>query len=148
MSQENNLEQKFKNFRVITYSKPLIVVEISITTSFWFHSYINYAKTVWVSTSQTRLKKVLAKQKHSVPVTFNVNKETRTRPLFKELIALNIYKVNLLQVLIFKKSVKISTYLRVSLTYHQRNFNLADAFSQYTKFSRFLQNLSRPKVTE
>ena len=80
---------------------------------------VNYANIVWASSSQTKLKKMLTKQRHVAQVIFNVNKETSTRPLFKELNALNIYQINLLQVLIFMQRVKTSKSPRVFSTYFQ-----------------------------
>ena len=49
------------------------------------HSYNNYLKTVSASTRQTKLQKILIKQKHVIRIIFYVNEETRTRPSFQEL---------------------------------------------------------------
>ena len=38
--------------------------------------------------SQTKLKKLLTKQKHALRIIFNVNYETSSKPLFQELNAL------------------------------------------------------------
>ena len=51
-------------------------------------SYNNYVKTVSTSTRQTKLKKILIKQKHVIRIIFHVNEETRPRPSFQELIVL------------------------------------------------------------
>ena len=51
-------------------------------------SYKNYVKTVSTSTRQTKLKKILIKQKHVIRIIFHVNEETRPRPSFQELIVL------------------------------------------------------------
>ena len=51
-------------------------------------SYNNYLKTVSTSTRQTKLKKILIKQKHVIRIMFHVNEETRLRPSFQELIVL------------------------------------------------------------
>ena len=43
------------------------------------------ANIVWASTNQTKLTKILTKQKHVVRIIFDINKQTHARPLFKEL---------------------------------------------------------------
>ena len=49
------------------------------------HFYNNYVKIVSTSTRQTKLKKILIKQKHAIQVLFHVNYETRPSPSFQEL---------------------------------------------------------------
>ena len=53
-------------------------------------SYNNYVKVVSASTRQTKLKKILIKQKHVIRIIFYVNEETRARPSFLELIICQI----------------------------------------------------------
>ena len=54
----------------------------------YMHSYNNYVKIVSTSTRQTKLMKILIKQKHVIRIIFRVNEETRPRPSFQELIHL------------------------------------------------------------
>ena len=65
------------------------------------------------------LKKIQSRGKHAVQIVFNVNKKTHARPLFQEINAVNIYQINLLQVLVFMQRIKISTFPMVFLTYFQ-----------------------------
>ena len=51
-------------------------------------SYNNYVKIVSTNTPQTKLKKILIKQKHVIRIIFHVNEETRPSPSFQELIVL------------------------------------------------------------
>ena len=93
------------------------------------------------------LKKILTKQKHTIRIIFNVNKETYTRPLFQESNALNIYQINLLQVLIFMQKIKTSISPRLFFNYFQpfkhvyqtkfskHNFKQPDGFTKHVKFS-------------
>ena len=83
----------------------------------YIHSYINDANIVWVSTSHTKLKKTMVRQKHDVRIIFNVNKEIHARPLFQEFNTLNIYQINLFQVLTLMLKIKASTSPRVFSTY-------------------------------
>ena len=52
------------------------------------HSYSSCVKILSSSTRQTKLKKIMIKQKHVIRIIFHVNKETRPRPSFQELILL------------------------------------------------------------
>ena len=54
----------------------------------YWHSNNNYVKTVFSTTCQTKLKKILIKQKHVIRIIFHVNKEACPRPSFQELILL------------------------------------------------------------
>ena len=52
------------------------------------------------STYKTKLKKLFGKQKQAARIIFNQDRFTHARPLLKTLNALNVYQINLLQVLI------------------------------------------------
>ena len=43
------------------------------------HFFINYGNIAWACTSQTKLLKILTKQKHAVQIIFYANKETHAR---------------------------------------------------------------------
>ena len=45
----------------------------------YWHSYNNYVKILSTSTRQTKLKKILIKQKYVIQIIFHVNEETRPR---------------------------------------------------------------------
>ena len=67
----------------------------------YIHSYLNYANIAWASTYATKLKRVYLKQKHAVRIVFNKDKLTHSKPLFKNLNALNVYQINIYQHLNF-----------------------------------------------
>ena len=52
----------------------------------YWHSYNNYVKIVFSTTCQTKLKKILIKQKLVIRIIFHVNKEACPRASFQELI--------------------------------------------------------------
>ena len=52
------------------------------------------------STHQTKLKKLFDKQKRAARIIFNEDKLTHARPLLKNLNALNVYQINIFQILI------------------------------------------------
>ena len=49
----------------------------------YLHSYNNYVKIVSANTPQTKLKKILIKQKHVIRIIFYVNEESCARTSFK-----------------------------------------------------------------
>ena len=67
----------------------------------YIHSYLNYANIAWATTYATKLKRVYLKQKHAVPIIFNKEKLTHSKPLFENLNALNVYQINIYQYLNF-----------------------------------------------
>ena len=73
----------------------------------FIHSYINYANIAWGSTHKSKLIPILRQQKHASRIIFF--KETHARPLMKDLNALNIFQMNILQNLIFMYKVKNNT---------------------------------------
>ena len=77
----------------------------SIYFSF-IHSYINYANIAWASANKTKLKKLFGKQKQAASIIFNQDRFTHAHPLLKTLNALNVYQINLVQVLLFMSKIK------------------------------------------
>ena len=61
----------------------------------YIHSYLNYANIPWASTYATKLKRIYRKQKHAVGIVFNKDKLTHSKPLLKNLNALNVYQINI-----------------------------------------------------
>ena len=86
----------------------------SIYLSF-LHSYINYANVAWARTNKTKLKKLFEKQKEAARIIFNQDRFTHACALLKTLNALNIYQINLLQVLLFTYKIKANSSFRIFL---------------------------------
>ena len=72
----------------------------------FIHFHISYANIAWASTNKTKLKKLFGKQKQAVRIIFNQDRFTHACPLLKTLKALNVYQVNLLQVLLFMHKIR------------------------------------------
>ena len=68
----------------------------------FMQSYLNYGNSAWISKSQTKLK-ILTRQKHAVRMIFLEEKEAHARPLLKEISSLNIYQINISQILVYAK---------------------------------------------
>ena len=82
---------------------------------FFIYSYINYANIAWASTNKLNLKKLIGKQKQAVRIIFNQDRFTHACPLLKTLNALNVYQINLLQVLVLMHKIKINSSPRIFL---------------------------------
>ena len=76
-----------------TFLKPIYFSSI--------HLYLNYANIAWASTCITKLKPLLYKHKQAIRIVFNEGRLNHSKPLFKTLNALNVYKINLYQHLNF-----------------------------------------------
>ena len=74
------------------------------------HSYITYANIAWASTCKTKLVKLYNKQKHASRIMYNKDKYTHAKPLMKSLNALNIFQINIYQILVlmFKSQHNLS----------------------------------------
>ena len=109
----------------------------SIYFSF-IHSYINYANIAWGNTNKTNLKKLFGKQKQAARIILNQDRFTHARPILKALNALNVYQINLLQVLPFMHKIKTNSSPLISLHQFQKINHI-----YATRYSR--NNFKEPK---
>ena len=73
----------------------------------FIHSYLNYGSIVWASTSRTKLKNLASKQKQALRM---VNNEfTDIREIMVRMEVLNIYKLNIYQILNCMFKIKTNT---------------------------------------
>ena len=103
-----------KNVSVLYKASKLMNTKCLRSINFSFiHSYINYANIARASTNKTNLKKLFAKQKQAARIIFNKDSFTHARPLLKILNALNVYQINLLQVLLLMHKIKTNSSPRI-----------------------------------
>ena len=81
-------------------------VKLLATYFSFIHSYINYSNLVWASTNRSKLDKLYKKQKHAIRIIYSEDIQTHSRPLMKNLKALNIYQINIFQILLFMYKLK------------------------------------------
>ena len=69
----------------------------------FFHSFLNYGKIAWASTTKSKLRKIASQQRQAVnAIPKNDNQEiTNSRTFMEKNTILNAYKLNLYQVLNF-----------------------------------------------
>ena len=78
-------------------------------------SCLNYGNIVWVSTSTTKLKKLTSKQKQALRI---VNNEfTNIKEIMVRIKVLNIYKLNIYQILNFMFKIKTNA----AFLFHHEN---------------------------
>lgn len=65
------------------------------------HSYLSYGNIVWASVSTSLLGEVFRKQKQAVRIVFDKNRFCHSSPLFLKGNILNIYQINIIQILSF-----------------------------------------------
>ena len=91
-----------KNLGILKKAKPYL--NLTSLKHMYFaliHSYLNYCNIVWASTNQTKLKKLFSKQKYASRIIFNEKQTSPPHSLFVKLGSLDIYKLNIHQVLLF-----------------------------------------------
>ena len=89
-----------KNIGVLYRASHLLGLKNLLKIYFSFiHIYISYANIAWPSTFKTKLLGILKKQKHASRITFHANGFNHARPLLKEMKALNVYQIDLIQTL-------------------------------------------------
>ena len=103
------------------------------------HSYINYANIAWASTHQTKLKSINSKQKQCSRYIYHEEPRTHAKPLMQKMKALNVFQINIFQVLVFMFKVKN----KLSPTIFSNSFEHIEHNFQ----TRFRQNNFRnPKI--
>ena len=73
----------------------------------FIHSYLNYGNIAWASSSTTKLKKLASKQKQALRILNN--EFTDIMEIMVRMKVLNIYKLNIYQILNFMFKIKAST---------------------------------------
>ena len=99
----NNIESKIsKNIGILCKAKQYLNFESLKSLYFSFiHTYINYANIAWASANPSKLQNIFRKQKYAVRLVHKKDKFTHSKPLFKNINGLNVFKVNIFQILVF-----------------------------------------------
>ena len=73
----------------------------------------------------------LGREKQTAQIIFNQDRLTHARPLLKALNAVNVYQINLLQVLLFMHKIKINSSPRIFLhQFETVNYKYATGYSR------------------
>ena len=96
-----------KNIGVLYRASHLLDFKNLLKIYFSFiHIYISYANIAWASTFKNKLQGIRKKQRHAARITFHENRFDHLRPLLKEMKALNIYQINIIQIIKFMHKTK------------------------------------------
>ena len=72
----------------------------------FIHSYVNYANIAWTSTSKSKLERLYRCQNHAARVIYHKDRYTHASPLLNDMKALNVFKLNILNILCFMYKCK------------------------------------------
>ena len=70
------------------------------------HSYINYANIAWASTCKSKIERLYRQQKHSARLIYFKDCYTHAKPLLQQMNALNVYELNVFNILCFMYKCK------------------------------------------
>ena len=132
------IENKISKNLGILYKARLVLNE-KCTKQLYFsfiHSYLNYANIAWGSTSKTNLKVLFRRQKHASRIIYFKDKLTHARPLMKSLNALNIFQLNIYQILLFMHKVKNNNIISLFKNSFSKTWNKYNTKATNTTFSK------------
>ena len=141
------LENKIaKNIGLIYRAKPFLDKESLLALYYsYIHSYINYANVAWGSTYLTNLKKLRSQQKHAIRIVHNKRKFEHTKELFESVSVLNLYKLNILNIVAFMHRVHTKASPPVFTGDFQRISHLYSTRSSTLNFSKPKLKLTKTK---
>ena len=65
----------------------------------FIHNYVSYCSISWASTTKTKFHPLLIKQKYTVRTTYHEHRYTHSKPLMRDIKTINVYQLNIFQVL-------------------------------------------------
>ena len=72
----------------------------------FIHSYVNYANIAWASTCKSKLERLYRCQKYAARVIYHKDRYTHASPLLNDMTALNVFKLNIFNILCFMYKCK------------------------------------------
>ena len=72
----------------------------------FIHTYLNYCNMAWASNFKTHLKKLYTTQRKASIIIMNKDIHAESRPLMKNLSILNVYQINIFQIVLFMYKLK------------------------------------------
>ena len=105
----------------------------------FINSYIGYCNIAWASTSKTKLTRIFNKQKHALRIIHNKSICVHSKPLMQKMNALNVYQINIFQILRFMHKHKLNKNPKIFVN----SFNKIE-HKYPTRYSR--NNNKQPKL--
>ena len=106
-----NVSSKISKSIGILYRTRCVLNKKLLTQLYYsfIHSYLNYGNLAWASTNKTKLEVLYRHQKHAIRVINFKDRYTHTKPFFEEMKILDIYQMNITNILIFLFKCKLKT---------------------------------------
>ena len=138
------IEHKVAKSIGLLHRAKLFLDKSSLLTLYYsyIHIYLNYADLSWDSTKRTNLKKLLSQQKHAVRIINNRTCCDHTNKRFKSQKILNIYKLNILSVVVFMYQIRNKA---ASLTF---SGSFEKIWFSATNFSQFNYKIPKTALTK
>ena len=97
----NTISTKISKSIGILYRARLIIPRKQLNQLYFsfVHIYLNYANIAWDSTQKTKLSTLYRQQMHAIRLLSFKDQCAHSTPLFKEIGALNIYEINIFNIL-------------------------------------------------
>ena len=121
----------------------------------FIHNYVNYANIAWGSTSKSKLERLHRCEKHAARVIYHKDRYTHASPLLNDMKALNVFKLNIFNILCFMYKCKqnlnppvfrnIFTH-RTKTKYALRNENSIQEPLCRTNFSQYCISYRGPNL--
>ena len=112
--------------------------------SAFVHSYLSYGNIAWGSTHKSKLESLYRQQKHAVRIINFKDRFTHSKPLFVESKILNLFELNIFQVLMFMFKCKLSISPKIFL-----NLFTPKPLNKYVLRQRYLiEPMIKSKIEE
>ena len=96
-----------KSIGILYKSRDVLSIQCLKQLYFPFiHSYVNYANIAWASTSKSKLEPLYRCQKHAARVICHKDRYTQASPLLNDIKVLNVFKLNVFNILCFMYKCK------------------------------------------
>ena len=97
----------FKRMGILYKSRDVLSKQCLKQLYFSFiHGYVNYANIAWASPSKSKLERLYRCQKHAPRVIYHKDWYTHTSPLLNDMKTLNVFKLNIFNILCFMYKCK------------------------------------------
>lgn len=137
-----------KNIGILYKARPFLDLKCLKQLYYSFvNSYLNYCNIAWASTNKSNLKKLYNKQKHACRIIFREDRYTSVKHRLKQIEALDIFQLNIYQILLFMFKIKNGTspalfhdqfekiHHKYETRYSQHSYQIPKAFLKAKRLS-------------
>ena len=112
---------------------------------------VNYANMAWPGSHKTKLHNIHLKQKHAIRLIWNENKFTHTKPLIQSKLVLNVFQINIQNILVFMPHVKtcsnnVTSIFANTFTYPSHRYPI-NFWKNNFPLAKYLTHKSKYKIS-